>query len=470
MKIKTKCCPTFWDYIKSSQKYVIFLNCSVFLLFGLAPLFFFYRYQIKNKKFRHTLFINSLMLWGLFALTVCGFVGCSGGNSSSTNQSAILKRGVFLDSAVDGLQYKTATQFDVTNANGEFKYIEGESIEFFIGDIILGQTMAKVKMTPVDLIPSATDETHPTVINISRFLLTLDEDDDPDNGILIPKSIRDEFQGKIVDFDLDPMDFEIDPQVELILDVLNATGAYDHVKLLVSAEKAEEHLRETLAENFIEQTGTDVITIEDVTIYDSFESPGPNPLDLTWDGSYLYNADPATGMVYRIDIETKAYTSFWIGYGIHGICFDNEHLYVSTVDHSKILKVNPNNEEIVESFEAPGMSPAGLVFAQGMIWVSDSSSGTIYQIDPANGQAVDYHPMPQGTNLHGLAYHNDLIYAVNIMDDNIVVLNPDNLEIVDSFPAPGADCHGMGWIVTAEGSFLAVADKIEKIIYLLSLY
>lgn len=62
--------------------------------------------------------------------------------------------GTFIASpkGVSGLSYKTATQSGMTNAAGEFKYLEGESISFNVGGIQLGKALGKAQLSPFDLV------------------------------------------------------------------------------------------------------------------------------------------------------------------------------------------------------------------------------------------------------------------------------------------------------------------------------
>ena len=70
--------------------------------------------------------------------------------------------GMFIDSPVEGLEYETPTHTGITDAAGTFMYHEGDTIRFYIGDIMLGEAMAKSMMTPVDLVnvnpPTRTSE------------------------------------------------------------------------------------------------------------------------------------------------------------------------------------------------------------------------------------------------------------------------------------------------------------------------
>lgn len=109
-------------------------------------------------------------------------VACGGGGGSS---NPTVLTGIFLDSAVSGIAYRTATQSGTTNAQGEFKYLAGEQVLFSVGNIGLPTAAGASVITPLTL--ANTQHTRDkTVINILVFLQSLDQDGDPSNGISIP--------------------------------------------------------------------------------------------------------------------------------------------------------------------------------------------------------------------------------------------------------------------------------------------
>ena len=75
-------------------------------------------------------------------LSACGGGGGGGESSSSTDNSSV-RTGSFIDSAVEGLRYSTPTRSGLTNALGEFKYLDGEQVTFQIGGTVLGITDAQ---------------------------------------------------------------------------------------------------------------------------------------------------------------------------------------------------------------------------------------------------------------------------------------------------------------------------------------
>ena len=155
----------------------------------------------------------------------------------NTNTTKVLS-GMFIDSAVEGLRFETHTQSGFTDANGIFKYINGEAVSFFIGDIMLGTSPGITRLTPMNLVPG--DSSNPQVINILRFVQSLDEDNNPDNGIRITDTISTRAIGQALDFSLSTADFE---KAANALLTLLTSGL---VNILVDASSAQAHFLASL--------------------------------------------------------------------------------------------------------------------------------------------------------------------------------------------------------------------------------
>ncbi len=171
----------------------------------------------------------------LLTLTACG-----GGGSDSATATATetVSTGVFIDSAVEGLQYETATQSGTTNSLGEYDYLAGETVTFSIGGIVLGSTIAGPVVTPLSLVPDATSTTNPVVTNIVRLLLSLDSDGDPDNSITISSEVTTAANDLAVDFS--EADLSADDGITSLLNNLPTLT-------LVSESVAQNHFNQTLA-------------------------------------------------------------------------------------------------------------------------------------------------------------------------------------------------------------------------------
>jgi len=161
---------------------------------------------------------------------------CGAGNDYHPSQP--VEKGVFLDSAVEGLKYVTKTLSGTTDVNGTFEYRNNESIRFYIADIFIGQTKAKSQITPMDLFQGVSDIAAPCVTNLARFLQALDNDNNPENGIFITPMLNNILTNKDISiiFDQDIESFETD-----LSDVVDQTGIS-----LPTVKSAQKHLRQTL--------------------------------------------------------------------------------------------------------------------------------------------------------------------------------------------------------------------------------
>jgi hypothetical protein len=186
-----------------------------------------------------------ILLFTLVAL-IFGLSGCGSGGSDSGGSNNV-ESGQFIDSVVEGLGYQTETQSGLTNSNGEFKYVADEQVTFSIGGIVIGGTSGQSVITPVELVNGATDETHPIVTNIVRFLLTVDDDANPDNGITITEAVRTAAQDNVISFGQTSLDFEQDTNViNTVGELTTLTSA--GVRSLVSVNQAQAHLNASLSE------------------------------------------------------------------------------------------------------------------------------------------------------------------------------------------------------------------------------
>lgn len=179
----------------------------------------------------------------LICASVLFLASCGGGNGSGTPTSPpATSTGVFLDSPVEGLHYQTATQSGTTNSLGEYDYIPGETVTFSVGGIILGSSIAAPVVTPLSLVPGAVDAADPIVNNIVRFLLSFDNDANPDNGISIPATIATASSGLSVDFTA--ADLSADTGIASLLTTFPTI-------ILVEAIVAQNHFNGTLVSQSI---------------------------------------------------------------------------------------------------------------------------------------------------------------------------------------------------------------------------
>ena len=159
--------------------------------------------------------------------------GCSGGGDSTTSTSTG-NTGVFLDSAVEGINYSTNTVSGTTDTKGQFEYNDGETVTFSLYGQPISKALGFDAITPLDNTDSSVGDDY--LINVLRFLQTMDTDSDPTNGITLPNVSGD----MNIDFDQSPDDFSADADVNSFI-AANANST------LVSPPDAIDHFATTLA-------------------------------------------------------------------------------------------------------------------------------------------------------------------------------------------------------------------------------
>lgn len=169
---------------------------------------------------------------------------CGGGNSGSSSPNATpTLTGVFLDAAVEGLDYELASGKNTTRADGGFNCNTGDNLNFTVGGLKFGSAGCATVLTPLDL-AKANSPKDEIVINRLVALQTLDEDNDPDNGIKIAAGVKTALANQSLDFNAAPTEFGA--AFSKVLSTLPA----NYQGRSVDAEKrglAREHFENTLA-------------------------------------------------------------------------------------------------------------------------------------------------------------------------------------------------------------------------------
>ena len=153
-----------------------------------------------------------------------------------------LQLGILYDSEIDGMNYETPTHSGVTSNGGRFFYRANEPIKFKIGTLQIGdQVLAKDMMSPVDLVRETMKVEHRKVVNIARFIQTLDTED-PENPDEEPSTrivITDEVKKKVetlgeINFDQETTTFKEDEKIkkmenDLAKTLVDETTAVNHL-------------------------------------------------------------------------------------------------------------------------------------------------------------------------------------------------------------------------------------------------
>ncbi|MBD2858881.1 thrombospondin type 3 repeat-containing protein [Spongiibacter sp. KMU-158] len=191
--------------------------------------------------------LNVPMVFLSCVLVACG--GGGGGDKPSPTDNT-LKTGLLLDNHLIGVPYRRANSSEVlyTNAQGEFEYLEGETIRFFFAGKEIGRAQGQPFVTLKTLAANTTGLTNSQKdafeINLARLLLSLDADQNPDNGITLTPALIAEAESKAGELnftasELAGSNFETLPISEFVIDKREEQGGS---RVLVSAETAAAHI------------------------------------------------------------------------------------------------------------------------------------------------------------------------------------------------------------------------------------
>jgi len=98
------------------------------------------------------------------------------------------EKGIFSD--VIGISYRCGTVGGTTAADFAFNYEAGKDVTFSIGDLEIGRTKGKPLITVLDLVPFATPEFDPKLINRARLLYSLAPGQGFESPIVIDEKVR----------------------------------------------------------------------------------------------------------------------------------------------------------------------------------------------------------------------------------------------------------------------------------------
>lgn len=262
-------------------------------------------------------------------LASCGGGGSNNAPASTTPTAATTttlavsaKTGVFIDSAVGGLAYTTATQSGMTNANGEFSYIDGESIVFNIGSIEFPSVTAAPQISPLYIF-NTSDFNNTQVTNLARLLQSLDIDATPSNGISIASTAHTSAIGLIVDFSSPTFDTDVNNLI--------ANSGSSNTKM-IPANDAITHLTASLNGSSVGQEPIDFSITLSTATPTSFQSSFQKEVYLVAATEYFFTVAPTENSSMfdfssqRISL-TSDDISTRIDHGIHDEYWGDQQAY-----------------------------------------------------------------------------------------------------------------------------------------------
>ncbi|KIM11227.1 MAG: hypothetical protein KU37_06165 [Sulfuricurvum sp. PC08-66] len=172
--------------------------------------------------------------------------------TTTTDPNAILS-GVFVDSPVEGLYYKTSSGITgTTDSQGVFHYKSGDTIQFrlssnvndtntYLGNSVTAQSL----ISPFYVFGSPNDTNINDInrwqLNLARLLQSLDSDNNTSNGVTIDANVTVTANSKTIDFGLGLSDFGVSGRGGDEVSILTTYG-----KTIVGVETAKIDLNNSL--------------------------------------------------------------------------------------------------------------------------------------------------------------------------------------------------------------------------------
>ncbi|NJS35933.1 MAG: adhesin [Brachymonas sp.] len=115
-------------------------------------------------------------------IAACGGGGTTTGGSDTPVVVTGSQSGILTDAAVQGVSYRTSSGVTgITGPNGEYNFNPGDTVQFTLGGLTLGNVTATGIISPIQLAAGDSNKLN----NLLVLLQSLDTDGNPNNGITI---------------------------------------------------------------------------------------------------------------------------------------------------------------------------------------------------------------------------------------------------------------------------------------------
>ena len=241
-------------------------------------------------------------------LTACGGGGGGGSSSGADTSSPDISQGVFIDSQVAGLNYQTSSGLSgVTDSEGRFNAAEADAVSFSLGGLVLGGITSFNSNSPVVTPAQIVQNDAEKLINVLRILQTVDDNENPDDGITITEETRqlarDSFAVQSINLN-SVADFESSSGMQELLNHLNRTG-------IVPPEDAINHFTDSLADRDIDWEWKEDVLDDDNQLVVPYDNQAPVIGELNLNDSQVAPNDNGVPFI-NIDLGQTVSASFTV--------------------------------------------------------------------------------------------------------------------------------------------------------------
>jgi len=202
-----------------------------------------------------------------------------------------------------------------------------------------------------------------------------------------------------------------------------------------------------------------VSMLPDGTRIGGWASPGSNPIGISWDGTYLWNADDAANYIYQLKTDGTATGGGFTSPATspRSATWDGAYLWVSSLDAGYIYHLKTDGTQ-VGGFASPGSSPDDVSWDGTYLWNADHTASYIYQLKTDGTQVGGFTgPCP---NPSSMGWDGAYLWTSGWNADYLYQLKTDGTQ-VGGFAHPGPSPAGAGW----DGAYLRVGDGAAGYVY-----
>ncbi len=181
-------------------------------------------------------------------------------------------------------------------------------------------------------------------------------------------------------------------------------------------------------------------------ILEKYETPGPKPTGLAFDGENLWLTDAFTDKIYAIDAKSGKVIRQFETPGCHpeGLAWDGKHLWHTDSGESIIYKLDPETGSAVLTLESSTKDPRDIAWDGKHLWVADHKKDVILKVSPGDGMALNFFKAP-AKEVTGLAFDGKYLWVADRIEDRIYLVNPDDGLCVSSLRSYGPFPTGLAW-------------------------
>ena len=182
----------------------------------------------------------------------------------------------------------------------------------------------------------------------------------------------------------------------------------------------------------------------------------PSLMTIDSAGRNAYLVDQATGMVFRVDLDTGSLAAqIRLGDRLDYCVFleESQIVAVSSSQSQKVVLLDPMTLQVRQSI-AVGTNPEGIAEYDGNLYIAESRANTVGMYSMGSGASLRQHV---GLGPSRILFHERSLFVANSQGGSVSVLRPDQLTVVKEIATGGspgemAISFARNWLYAVDGS------------------